>query len=121
MKKIICFILLILSVTIHAQSKLTAKDILNKEMVYIFDGGNIIMKISSDTTLYWRNDSKSKEATEQSKTTHIDEHTILTAWYEADKTFVTLLSDFANLKVSGMVCRPDGYFYPINGTIEVKL
>ena len=90
-------------------------------MIYAFEGGNIIMKISSDTTLYWRNDSKAKEAIEQSKTTYINEHTILTAWYEKDKTFVTLLSDFDKLKVSGMVCRPDGKFYSINGTIEVKL
>lgn len=121
MKKIISFLFLIISISVFSQVKLTAKNILDKEMVYTFEGGAIIMKISSDTTLYWRNDSQAKEAIEQSKTTHIDEHRILTAWYEADKTFVTLLSDFEKLKVSGMVCRPDGKFYPINGTIEVKL
>lgn len=120
MKKTICFILLVLSITAYSQSKLTTKDILNKELIYMFDGGNIHLIISSDTTLYWRNDSKSTEAHEQSKTTHIDDHTILTAWYESDKTFVTLLSDFDTLKVSGMVCRPDGKFYPINGTIQMK-
>ena len=119
MYKIICFICLIISITGYSQLK--SKDILDKEMVYTIEGGNIIMKISSDSTLYWRNDSKAKEAIEQSKTTHIDEHRILTAWYESDKTFVTLLSDFDKLKVSGMVCRPDGKFYPIYGTIEVKL
>lgn len=78
------------------------------------------MVFKSDTTLYWKNTTKPTEANEQSKTTHINEHTMMTAWYESDSTFVTLLSDFNNLKVNGMVCRPGGKYYPINGTIEVK-
>ncbi len=120
MRTIISFIFLIISVAAYSQSKPTAKDILHKELVYQFDGGNILIIFRSDTELYWRNDSKPKEAVEQSKTTHIDDYTIMTAWYESDKTFVTLLSDFNRLKVSGMVCRPDGKFYPISGTIEIK-
>lgn len=93
---------------------------MNKELIYSFTGGNINMIISSDSTLYWRDDSKPKEANEKTKTIHINESTIMTAWYESDKTFVTLLSDFSKLKVSGMVCRSDGKFYPIEGNIKIK-
>lgn len=120
MTKIISFILLIISVAACTQSKLTSKDILNKELLYKFEGGNILMIIKSDSTLFWRNDTKPEEANEQSKTIHIDEHTIMTAWYESDSTFVTLLSDFNKLKVSETVCRADGKFYAIKGDIEVK-
>ncbi|MES2848265.1 MAG: hypothetical protein V4685_04380 [Bacteroidota bacterium] len=120
MKAYISVSLLLLSLTTVSQSKFTTKDIINKELIYSFTGGDILIIISSDSTLFWRDNSKPKEAHEKTKTIHINEHTVMTSWYEADKTFVTLLSDWDKLKVSGMVCRADGKFYPIEGTIKQK-
>ena len=111
---------LLVSLTGFSQSGVTTNDIINKELIYNFTGGNIFMIISSDSTLFWRDDSKPKEAHEKTKIIHINEYTIMTSWYESDKTFVTLLSDFSKLKVSGMVCRSDGKFYPIEGGIQLK-
>lgn len=105
---------------LSAQEKLTSRDILNREMIYSFTGGDIRMLISSDTTIFWRDDSKPREAHEKAATIHVNPHTILTSWYESDKTFVTLLSDFAEMKVSGMIGRPDGKVYGIKGTIKLK-
>lgn len=118
--KILLSILLALFFQDAFSQQLTSKDILGKKLDYRFAGGNIAMIIYSDSTLYWRDDSKPREANEKTKTIHINEHTIMTAWYESDKTFVTLLSDFNKLKVSGMVCRADGKFYAIEGLIKVK-
>jgi len=120
MKILFSLAISLLSFTGYCQSNLAAKDIINKELIYSFTGGNIFIVISSDSTLFWRDNSKPKEANEKSKTIHIDDHTIMTSWYESDKTFVTLVSDFGKLKVSGMVCRVDGKFYPIEGSIKLK-
>ena len=121
MKISFCISFLLISVLGFCQSNLTAKDILNKELIYSFTGGNILIIISSDTTLFWKDDSKPKEAHEKTKTIHVNDHLLMTSWYEADRTFVTLLSDFEKLKVSGMVCRVDGKFYPIEGTIKLRI
>lgn len=120
MKILLHITFLFLWMTGLGQSKLTTKDIINKELLYSFTGGDILIIIHSDSAIFWRDDSKPKEAHEKSKTIHIDAHTVMTSWYEADKTFVTLLSDWDKLKVSGMVCRADGRFYPIEGSIKIK-
>ncbi|HPH85282.1 MAG TPA: hypothetical protein PLC48_07460 [Ferruginibacter sp.] len=120
MKVLLSITILLLSLKGFGQSNLTSKDIINKQLIYNFTGGNILIVISSDSTLFWRDDSKPKEAHEKTKTIHINDHTVMTSWYESDKTFVTLVSDFYKLKVSGMVCRADGKFYPIEGVIQLK-
>lgn len=119
MKNRFLYIALLAPLFVFGQ-KLQVKDILKKELVYQFEGGAIMMIISTDSTLYWKNGSKGTSAHEKSKTIHVNEHAVMTAWYESDKTFVSLLSDFETLKVSGMVCRADGKFYPVKGTIVVK-
>ncbi len=118
--KILFSVMLALFIQPAFSQQLSGKDIIGKKLDYRFTGGTISMVIHSDSTLYWRDDSKPREANEKTKTIHINEHTIMTAWYESDKTFVTLLSDFARMKVSGMVCRADGKFYAIEGVIQVK-
>ncbi len=120
MKALICLLCFLVPAAAFSQSKLGYKDIIGKGLTYSFTGGDIFIKISSDSTLFWRDDSKPKDAHEKTKTIHINEYTVMTAWYEADKTFVTLLSDFDKMTVSGMVCWTDGRFYPIVGTIRLK-
>lgn len=117
---LIVIAILFFSLNGFGQSGLKSKDILNKDLIYQFTGGNILIRISSDTTLFWRDDSKPKEENEKTKTVHISDQVLMTAWYESDKTFVTLVSDFDKLKVSGMVCWADGRFYAIEGTIQIK-
>lgn len=120
MKFITGLAILLFPIASSGQSGFTTNDIKNKQLNYDFTGGTIQIIIRSDTTLFWRDESKPKEANEKTKTIHIDDHTVITSWYESDKTFVTLVSDFDKLKVSGMVCRADGKFYPIEGFIRVK-
>lgn len=118
MRKIFTLYLLLLPVIIFAQQT-EVKKYYNKPLALHFKGGTIRMIIHTDSTLYWKNESKGTEGNEKSKTIHVDKNTIMTAWQETDKTFVSLLSDFGKLKVSGMVYRPDGKFYAIEGRIEI--
>ncbi|MFT3796393.1 MoaF-related domain-containing protein [Flavobacterium sp.] len=118
MKKFAFLYLMLLPIIIFGQQT-DAKSFYNKPLTLQFKAGAIHMTIYTDSTLYWKNPSKGTEGKEQSKTIHVDKHTIMTAWQEADKTFVNLLSDFKTRKVSGMVYRPDGKFYPIEGRIEI--
>lgn len=113
-------IILFLALSASGQSSMTTKDILNRDMIYKFEGGELLIRISSDSTLFWRDDSKPKEANEKTKTVHLSSQSIMTAWYESDKTFVSMLSDFGKMKVTCMVCRADGRFYPIEGRIIMK-
>jgi len=120
MKSLILFSFLFTSLITFCQYDGTGKSIINKELIYSFGEGSRLIIISSDSTLFWRDRNKPKEANEKTKTMHINNHTIMTSWYNSEKTFVTILSDFDKLKVTGMVCWPDGNFYPLEGTIEIK-
>lgn len=120
MKYYVLICILFFSIKLNAQTKPVTQDFLNRDLLYKFQGGELLIRISSDTTLYWRDDSKPKEANEKTKTVHLSSHSILTAWYESDKTFVSMLSDFEKMKVTCMVCRADGKFYPIEGKIVLK-
>jgi len=103
----------------YSQSGYVAADLMNKDLIYRFGEHVVAMKFSSDTTLYWKVLSSAKEAHEICKTVHLNDHITITAWYEADKTFVSLYSDVSKMETMAMVCRDDGQFYPISGTIEV--
>ena len=120
MKKLITFFLVLFSLKGFCQADFTVSSIINKDLTYTFGNGGRLIRISSDSTLFWRDLSGSKEANEKTKTLHIDEHTLMTSWYNSDKVFVTMLSDFSKLKVTGMVCWPDGKFYPIEGKIQIN-
>lgn len=120
MKYISGLAVLLFPIASFGQSGITTNYIKNKQLNYDFPGGTIQIIISSDTTLFWRDESKPKEAHEKTKTIHLNDHTVMTSWYESDKTFVTLVSDFDKRKVSGMVCRADGKFYPIEGVIKAN-
>ncbi len=120
MKNLIVFIPALFSLNAFSQTDLTVSSIINKDLTYTFVNGSRLIRISSDSTLFWRDASASKEANEKTKTVHIDEKTLMTSWYNSDKVFVTMLSDFSKLKVTGMVCWPDGKFYPIEGKIHVN-
>jgi uncharacterized protein YbaR (Trm112 family) len=116
--KILLFFLLI-RIPVHGQPAYTSAGLINKDLLYRFGEHVVMMNFSSDTTLYWKVIRTSKEANEVSKTIHLNEYTTITAWYEADKTFVSLYSDFSKMETHAMVCREDGRFYPIKGTIEL--
>ena len=107
----------------NAQDKilnLTSQEIIGKEMIFEYDLFTVDLVISSDTTLYWRDMKTSNDANERSKTIHINEHTSLVSWLEADSTFVTMYADFLKGETSAFLYRNDGRIVPITGSIMLK-
>ena len=120
MKKILTGLLIFLSFTAFSQTPLTTIEIINKELEYDFGNMIIDIIISSDSALYRKVRNKQEDAHEKITTIHIDGNTIYTAWYEADKTFVTLLSNFDKGNISGYQCRSNGKINPLKGFIRLK-
>ncbi len=54
MYKLLSILLMLVSLSAFSQTKLTAKEIFNKKMLYDFGGFAVDITISSDSTLYWK-------------------------------------------------------------------
>jgi hypothetical protein len=120
MKKLFLSILMLTSLKVFCQNTTTTKDIIGKELAYNFGGFIIDITFTSDTTLYWKERKSGQEANEKTKTQQINDHTILTGWYESDKTFVSLYSDFLKGETYGYQFRVNGKTIPLKGTIVLK-
>lgn len=120
MKKFFFALLMLTSTSAFCQTSSSTKDIIGKELAYDFGGFIIDITFTSDTTLYWKVRKSEKDAHENTTTLQINEHTILTGWYESDKTFVSLYSDFLKGETYGYQFRVDGRKIPLKGTIALK-
>lgn len=120
MKKLFFALLMLTSLSALCQTSSSTKDIIGKELAYNFGGFIIDITFTSDTTLYWKERKSGKDAHEKIKTLQINDHTTLTGWYEADKTFVSLYSDFLKGETFGYQFRVDGKKNPLKGTIALK-
>lgn len=119
-KSIFLFSFLLASCTAFCQAPLTGKNITGRELLYSFTGGSRLITIHSDSALSWKDGNSSKTGTEKTVTVHVDEHTLITSWYNEEKTFVTMYSDLEKMKFVFMVCWPDGKYYPVEGVIRLK-
>ena len=110
--------LLLLAASAFGQTPATTALMMNRVLTYDFGQYVVDITITSDTTVHWK-DAKT-EAYEKSKTIHINDHTALIGWYESDKTFVSLYSDFATGKTYAQICRFSGKIVPFTGILVVK-
>lgn len=120
MRTLILFSLLLAACAAHGQSTYTAKDIIEKELLYSFEGGSRLITIHSDSTLSWKDGGHTKAADEKTKTVHVSEQVFITSWYNAEKTFVTMYTDLEKMTFVFTVCWPDGKFYPLQGKISMR-
>ncbi len=118
MKKRMLPALLLLASSAFGQTPATTAAMMNRVLTYDFGQYVVDITITSDTTIHWK-DAKT-EAYEKSKATHINDHTALIGWYESDKTFVSLYSDFATRKTYAHLCRLGGKIIPFTGTFSLK-
>ena len=117
MKLLLSLTMLIVVSSAVAQTPATAR-FNNKTWHYSLSGYEVDITFTSDSTLHWQD--KNRGETDKSKTTHISDHTALIGWYESDKTFVSLYSDFATGEAWCHVFRPDGRIIPMKGTLVPK-
>ena len=120
MKNTFLVLLLFTSLPTFCQTVSTTKEVMGKELAYNFGGFIIDIIFSSDTTLHWKERKSGKDANEKTKTQQVNDHTILTGWYESDKTFVSLYSDFLKGETYGYQFRVNGKTIPLKGTIVLK-
>jgi hypothetical protein len=103
-------------------SKLGLKinDIIGKEMIYKYGHFDVQLVITSDSTLYLKNNKTGQTANEKMSTIHINENTILASFVDADNNLVTMLSDFDNGKASAFLHKDDGSVTSLSGSIKIK-
>jgi len=121
MKHVTCWLLLCAFATTaraRAQNAPATPAIHGTVWHYSLSGYEVDMTFQSDSVLHWQD--KNRGETNQSKTLRISDHARLTGWYESDKTFVSLYSDFATGQAYCHVFRPDGKIIPMKGTVVPK-
>lgn len=99
---------------------LTTNDIIGKEMIYKYGNFDVHLVITSDSTLYLKNDKTGQDANEKMSTIHIDENTILASFIDSDNNLVTMFSDFDNGKASAFLYKKDGSVLSVSGSIKMK-
>ena len=109
---------LLTTATAIAQTPANSSAVQNKVWHYSLSGYEVDMTYLSDTTLRWQD--KTRGETDPCKTHPLSDHTLLVGWYESDKTFVSLYSDFATGEAYCHVFRPDGKIIPMKGTLVPK-
>lgn len=99
---------------------LTTNDIFGKEMIYRYGNFDIHLVITSDSTLYLKNNKTGQDANEKMSTIHIDENTMLASFVDTENNLVTMLSDFENGKASAFLYKDDGSVTTVSGSIKLK-
>ncbi|OGU51896.1 MAG: hypothetical protein A2006_01855 [Ignavibacteria bacterium GWC2_35_8] len=108
------------SESILEELRLTTKDIIGKEMIFDYDLFTVEMVVSSDSILSWKSIENEKVENETTRTIHIDEHTTLKSWLEADNTFITVYADYRKGETHAVLYRTSGKVESISGTINQK-
>ncbi len=111
-------VLLLMAAPAMAQISGSGTATQHKVWHYSLSGYEVDIRFESDTSITWR-DTKRGE-TDKAKTWHINDHTKLVGWYESDKTFVSLYSDFATGEAYCHVFRPNGAVLPKKGRLALQ-
>ena len=99
---------------------LKTHDIIGKELVYQYGNFDVHLAITSDSTLYLKNNKTGQDANEKMSTIHIDKNTMLASFVDTENNLVTMLSDFENGKASAFLYKDDGSVTSISGSIKIK-
>ena len=99
---------------------LKTHDIIGKEPVYQYGNFDVHLAITSDSTLYLKNNKTGQDANEKMSTIHIDKNTMLASFVDTENNLVTMLSDFENGKASAFLYKDDGSVTSISGSIKIK-
>jgi hypothetical protein len=121
MKASLLCLIMLFSTKAISQLSMSTDEIFGKEFEYEFlDYVTIDLIFSSDSTLYWKERKSGADANEVINTNHLNDYTILTGWFEKDKTIVSLYSDFSTGETYGFQYFNDGNIRELKGTIKLK-
>jgi len=99
---------------------LKTNDIIGKEMIYKYGHFDVHIIMTSDSTVYLKNNKTGKDAKEKMSKINIDENTMLTSFVDTENNLVTMLSDFDNGKASAFLINDDGSVTALSGSIKMK-
>lgn len=99
---------------------LKTNEIIGKELIYQYGNFDVHLVITSDSTLYLKNNKTGQDANEKMSTIHIDKNTMLAFFVDTENNLVTMLSDFDNGKASAFLYKDDGSVTSISGSIKIK-
>ena len=99
---------------------LKTKDIIGKEMIYKYGNFDIQLVITSDSTLYFKNNQTGNDANEKISTIQIDKHTMLASFVDTENNLITMFSDFEYGKTSAFLYKEDGSVISVSGSIKLK-
>ncbi|MFZ1292099.1 MAG: hypothetical protein WAR79_18540 [Melioribacteraceae bacterium] len=99
---------------------LTYRNIIGKEMIFIYDLFTVEIMIGSDSTLSWKDSKSKKIKDEKTRTIHIDNKITLKSWLDADNTYVTMYADFYQGDTHAFLSKSDGKIEIANGSIKLK-
>lgn len=99
---------------------LKTKDIIGKEMIYKYGNFDIQLVITSDSTLYVKNNQTGNDANEKMSTIQIDKHTMLASFVDTENNLITMFSDFEYGKISAFLYKEDGSVISVSGSIKLK-
>ena len=105
---------------ISSKLGLKTNDIIGKEMIYKYGHFDVHIVMTSDSTVYLKNNKTGKEAKEIMSTINIDENTMLTSFVDTENNLVTMHSDFDNGKASAFLIKDDGSVTALSGSIKIK-
>lgn len=99
---------------------LKTKDIIGKEMIYNYENFDIHLVITSDSTLYLKNNKAGSGANEKMSSIHINENTMLASFVDTENNLITMFSDFEYGKTSAFLYKEDGSVISLSGSIKLK-
>jgi hypothetical protein len=99
---------------------LKTNDIIGKEMIYKYGHFDVHIIMTSDSTVYLKNNKTGKDAKEKMSTINVDENTMLASFVDTENNLVTMLSDFDNGKASAFLIKDDGSVTALSGSIKMK-
>jgi len=99
---------------------LKTNDIIGKEMIYKYGHFDVHIIMTSDSTVYLKNNKTGQDANQKMSTIHIDENTMLASFVDTENNLVTMLSDFENGEASAFLYKDDGSVTTVSGSIILK-
>lgn len=99
---------------------LNYKEVLGKQLVFNFGSASYNIIISSDSTLYWKDQKTGQDEHEKTQTIPVNRHTNMVSWIEADGTFVSMYADFETGKALVFLYTKTGEIVPLTGTLNLN-
>jgi hypothetical protein len=99
---------------------LNYQEVLGRQLVFDFGNAFYNIIISSDSTLYWKDQKTGQDEHEKTQIIPVNKHANMVSWLEADGTFVCMYADFETGKALVFLYTKTGEIVPLTGKIKLN-